>query len=138
MDPFEARDAYVFDYRMHEGSAMKVSHHFAGHTGMPVAIQTWVIEPGGFEGFHRHEGQAALQEFYQVLEGQATMRVGERQYELGPGDSILADAGVDHDLRNTGTDALRVLVVWGPPGDADFSAFGSHQLAQRARAGGVA
>ena len=73
-----------------------------------------------------------------MLEGQATMRVGEREYELGPGDSILADAGVDHALRNTGTDALRVLVVWGPPGDADFSAFGSHQLAQRARAGGVA
>lgn len=48
------------------------------------------------------------------------MRVGEREYELGPGDSILADAGVDHDLRNTGTDVLRVLVVWGPPGDADF------------------
>lgn len=135
MDPFEARDAHAFDYRMHEGSAMKVSHHFAGRTGMPVAIQTCVIEAGGVEGFHRHEGQAALQEFYQVLENQARMRVGERDYELGPGDSILADAGVDHDLRNTGTDVLRVLVVWGPPGDADFSAFGSHQLAQQVRDG---
>ena len=138
MDPFEARDAHAFDYRMHEGSAMKVSHHFAGHTGMPVAIQTWVIEPGGFEGFHRHEGQGALQEFYQVIESRARMRVGERVYELGPGDSVLADAGVDHDLCNPDGTDLRVLTVWGPPGAADFSDFGSHQIAQRGHPGGLA
>lgn len=30
MEPFEARDQFAFDYRMHEGSAMRVSHHFAG------------------------------------------------------------------------------------------------------------
>lgn len=133
MEPFEARDQFAFDYRMHEGSAMRVSHHFAGHTGMPVAIQTWVIAPGGFEGFHRHDGEGALQEFYQVLEGQARMRLGARTYDLGPGDSVIADAGVDHDLHNTGGTDLRVLTIWGPPGAADFSAFGSHQLAQQVR-----
>lgn len=111
MDPFEARDAHAFDYGMHEGSAMKVSHHFAGRTGMPVAIQTWVIEAGGFEGFHRHEGESASQEFYQVREGRALMRVGEHDNELGPGGSILADAGADHGLRNTGGTGLRVLTL---------------------------
>lgn len=133
MLPYEARDEFAFDYQMHDGSPLRVSHHFAGQTGMPVAIQTWVIEPGGFEGMHRHEAEGALQEFYQVIEGQARMRVGDHTYDLGPGDSVLADAGVDHDLRNIGDSELRVLTVWGPPGTADFSNFGSHQLAVQIR-----
>ncbi len=133
MLPFEARDEYSFNYTMHEGSTLKVSDHFAGQLGMPVAIQTWVIAPGGFEGLHAHHGAEELQEFYHVLEGQAQMRVGEHIYDLSPGDSVLAVAGVEHDLKNTGPTVLRVLTVWGPPGSADFSGFGSHQLAKQIR-----
>ncbi|MCW4465794.1 cupin domain-containing protein [Glutamicibacter sp. MNS18] len=128
---FEARDAHSFGYRLHEGSEMRMNHHFAGATGMPVAIQTWVLPPGGFEGAHRHEGQAPLQEFYQVISGRARMRVGGREHILEPGDSVLAAAGVDHDLHNIGDGELRVLTVWGPPGDFDMSGFGSHRLARQ-------
>lgn len=130
---FEARDSQAFGYRMHEGSPLRVSHHFGGNTGMPVAIQTWVIPPGGYEGYHRHEGEQELQDFYQVLSGTARMRVGDEVHELGPGDSVLALAGVDHDLRNIGDGELRVLMVWGPPGHFDMSAFGSHRRAQEVR-----
>lgn len=130
---FEARDEFSFDYRMHEGSPMRVSHHFGGQTQLPVAIQTWVIPPGGFEGPHRHDGAEPLTEFYQVLEGQARMRVGDMVYELGPGDSVLAPSDVDHDLHNTGEGELRVLTVWGPPGSFDMSNFGSHRLAEQQR-----
>ncbi|MGC0269490.1 cupin domain-containing protein [Glutamicibacter soli] len=130
---FEIRDEFSFDYRMHEGSALKVNHHFGGDTKLPVAIQTWVIPPGGFEGFHRHEGLGALTEFYQVLSGSARMRIGKQARELRAGDSALAPAGVDHDLVNSGNEELRVLVVWGPPGRFEMSMFGSHQKAQAAR-----
>ena len=74
----------------------------------------------------------ALEEFYLVLEGTASMRVGEEHHELRVGDSVLAPAGVEHDLRNTGDGTLRVLVVWGEEGHKDFSAFGS---VAKARAG---
>lgn len=113
-----------------------VAHHFAGATQLPVAIQTWVIPPGGFEGFHSHDEDQPLTEFYQVLAGTARARVGEQVYELGAGDSLLAPAGVGHDLVNTGAGQLRVLVVWGPPGCIDLTGFGTHQkftqLAQEA------
>ncbi|WP_461635407.1 cupin domain-containing protein [Glutamicibacter soli] len=130
---FERRDDSAFDYRMHEGTPLQVSHHFLGSTGLPVAIQTWSIPPGGFEGFHRHEGEEALTEFYQVLSGTARMCVGEDTRILGPGDSALALPGVDHDLVNPGPEELRVLVVWGPPGELDLSGFGSHRAALAAR-----
>ncbi|OUS94318.1 hypothetical protein CA951_18080 [Rhodococcus sp. NCIMB 12038] len=39
-------------------------------------------------------------------------------YQLRPGDSMLAKPGIVHDFRNTGTEAARVIVVWGRPGTA--------------------
>jgi mannose-6-phosphate isomerase-like protein (cupin superfamily) len=53
------------------------------------------------------------------------MRAGAERHELFVGDSVLAPVGVSHDISNVGTESLRVLVVWGPPGEVDFSAYGS-------------
>ncbi|PRA00549.1 cupin [Arthrobacter sp. MYb211] len=129
----EKRDAHGFGYRLHEGSEMLMHHHFGGHTGLPVAIQTWVIPPGGFEGRHRHDQGEQLIEFYQVLEGTGRMRVGARTYELSSGDSVLAGPAELHDLTNTGSAELRVLVVWGPPGSVDLTPYGSHRRAEQLR-----
>ncbi|PQZ91534.1 cupin [Arthrobacter sp. MYb227] len=130
----EKRGAHGFDYPLHEGTLTRIQFHFADSMGMPVAIQTWELAPGGFEGMHVHEpGQSALEEFYLVLEGTATMRVGEQHHELGAGDSVLAQAGVPHDVQNTGNGVLRLLVVWGRPGGKDFSGFGSFAASMLAR-----
>lgn len=133
---FEPRGAYTFDYALHEGSGTRMQFHFADEMRMPVAIQTWELEPGGHEGMHAHHPDTmALEEFYLVLSGTASMRVGQEHHELKAGDSVLAQAGVEHDLRNTGNETLRVLVVWGEEGHKDFSAFGSLAAAREARAG---
>lgn len=47
------------------------------------------------------------------------MHVDDERHELGPGDAVLAPVGSQHDLRNTGTGTLTVVVVWGRPGTAD-------------------
>ncbi|TLK52898.1 cupin domain-containing protein [Glutamicibacter sp. V16R2B1] len=124
---FEARGENEFDYQLHGGSSMRLQHHFGGNTGMAVAIQTWIIPPGGHEGFHAHDQDLPLEEFYQVIEGSAKMRVGDQLHLLNPGDSVLAPSGVPHDLKNIGQGDLRMLVVWGPPASFDLSSFGSHR-----------
>lgn len=130
----EKRGAHGFDYPLHEGTSTRLQFHFADSMGMPVAIQTWELAPGGYEGMHVHEpGKNALEEFYLVLEGTARMIVGEEHHDLGPGDSILAQVGVPHDVKNTGSGVLRLLVVWGKPGSKDFSAYGSFAASLRAR-----
>lgn len=121
---------------LHEGTETRVQFHFVDEMKMPVAIQTWELEPGGQEGMHaHHRNDTALEEFYLVLEGSAAMRVGEEHHELRAGDSVLVPAGVEHDLRNTGESTLRVLVVWGEEGHKDFAAFGSVTRARAARGG---
>jgi mannose-6-phosphate isomerase-like protein (cupin superfamily) len=132
----ERRGEHAFDHVLHDGAApTRMQFHFVDESRLPVAIQTWELPPGGSEGMHRHDGAQPLEEFYLVLSGSARMRIGDDEVELVAGDAALAPVGVDHDLVNAGTDTLRVLTVWGPPGSADFSHFGSAIAARQARAG---
>lgn len=132
----ERAGEHAFAYTLHGGSEpVTMQWHFFGASRLPVAVQTWELPPGGSEGMHAHEETEPLDELYLVLAGRARMRVDEAVYDLAEGDGVLAVAGARHDLVNTGSAPLRVLVVWGRPGQADWSAFGSARAAATARAG---
>lgn len=132
---FEPRGENAFDHSLHGGTApITMQWHFLDELRLPVAVQTWELPPGGTEGMHSHSpDDAPLEEFYQVLDGTARMQLGDQVHHLGPGDSVYAPSGVDHDLANTGDGILRVLVIWGEPGRADFSGFGSARAARARR-----
>lgn len=135
---FEPRNSHSFDHELHGGSTMRMQVHFVNEMTLPVTIQTWELPPGGSEGMHAHEpGAGALEEFYLVLEGVARMQVGAEIHELCAGDSVLAQVGVNHDITNVGTELLRVLVVWGPQGEVDFSAYGSVVAAKATKGSAV-
>lgn len=131
----ERAGEYAFEHTLHGGvGAMRMQWHFLDESRLPVAVQTWELPPGASEGMHTHDpNEQPLDELYLVLAGTGRMRVDAETYDLGSGDSVLALAGADHDLVNTGQDPLRVLVVWGRPGKADWSGFGSALAARRAR-----
>lgn len=126
---------YSFDHALHGGSgSMTVQWHFFEESRLPVAVQTWSLPPGASEGMHTHDPDAEpLDELYLVLSGTGRMHAGDAVHDIGPGDSVLTPAGVPHDLANTGDDVLRVLVVWGKPGEADWSQFGTGKKARAAR-----
>ncbi|MCG2623882.1 cupin domain-containing protein [Arthrobacter sp. I2-34] len=131
----ERAGAHGFSYGLHGGPPIRMQWHFYGQSELPVAVQTWELPPGGFEGMHSHAGpDGALEEIYVVLEGTGRMEIDGETFEIGVGDSVLARPGTAHDLRNTGGGALKVLTIWGPPGPADFSGFGSARRAAAARA----
>jgi quercetin dioxygenase-like cupin family protein len=68
--------------------------------------------PGQEHTAHTHADQDKL---YIVLEGSGEATVGEERSEVGPGDVVLAPAGVAHGMKNAGTGPLVVLVVFAPP-----------------------
>lgn len=131
----ERAGEYAFPYSLHGGRGeITVEWHAFGGTQLPVAVQTWRLPPGASEGMHSHDPQAEpLEELYLVLAGRGRMHVGDTIHDIGPGDSVLAAAGVEHDLANIGDDELRVLVVWGRPDEVDWSAYDSAALAKKAR-----
>ncbi|MBB2893173.1 cupin domain-containing protein [Flexivirga oryzae] len=131
----ERAGEFAFAHRFHGGTGeTRVEWHGFGRLQLPVAVQTWHLPPGASEGMHTHDPAAdPLEELYVVIAGTGRMRVDDTVYDVSAGDSVVAASGSAHDLVNTGDDELRVLVVWGPPGDADWSAYGSAQKARRAR-----
>ena len=56
---------------------------------------------------HRHPGG----EFIYVLQGTLTVRIGDDDYPLEPGDSVYFDASVDHGYRRTAGKTCLAIVV---------------------------
>ena len=68
------------------------------------------FEPGQTQAVHTHGG---ADKFYVVLTGKANFVVGERTVSAGPGDLILAPAGVPHGVERAETRTV-VLVAIAP------------------------
>ncbi len=131
----ERAGEHSFDHPLHGGNGLiRMQWHFLDTSRLPVAVQTWELPPGASEGLHTHDpNEHPLDELYLVLAGVGRMRVDDETYDIAAGDGVLAAAGTRHDLANTGTEPLRLLVIWGEPATTDWSGFATAQAARRAR-----
>jgi mannose-6-phosphate isomerase-like protein (cupin superfamily) len=83
---------------------------FLRRRGMSVGLYTLPV--GGQDRQHPH----AADELYLVLEGRATLRVGDRDQAVQPGTVVSVDHGEEHHFVDIVED-LRLLVVFAPPDD---------------------
>jgi quercetin dioxygenase-like cupin family protein len=75
-------------------------------------LDLYCVAPGQNQKPHTHGDQDKI---YVVLEGQGRVRLGESEETLGPGEAVIAPAGIEHGLANDGPAPLLVLVVVTPP-----------------------
>lgn len=73
-----------------------------------------VIPPGDSEGGSRNRHRGADQWLY-VVAGEGLVKKGGRHYPLRAGSLVLIEAGDQHEVRNTGSAALRTLNFYVPP-----------------------
>ena len=66
------------------------------------------FEPGQGTPKHVHPRE---DELFFVVDGQASMAVGDQEFQAAAGSLITAPATVPHDLRNTGHERLVVVFV---------------------------
>ncbi len=69
------------------------------------------FEPGQVQKGHVHGDQDKV---YIVLDGQGTFQVGGEEKVLGPGQAVMAPAGMEHGVRNHTQQKLAVLVFVAP------------------------
>ena len=69
------------------------------------------VPPGNTTQLHRHE---KTEEIYHILAGQGCMILGERRFDVAPGDSVIISPGTPHCIQNTGSNTLRFLCCCSP------------------------
>ncbi len=84
---------------------------------LPVSFEIWELAAGVSEGGHTHKGESALEELYYFLEGEGTMWTDGEDVPVTAGDAVLAPEGSDHGFRNTGRGPLKLVILWGKPGN---------------------
>jgi len=70
------------------------------------------FEPGQAHPPHAHQGQDKI---YVVIEGHGSFSLDGEPHELGPGQVLVAPAGVEHGFENRSGARLLVLVTLCPP-----------------------
>ena len=73
------------------------------------------IKPGEEIGVEVHE----LDQFIRLEEGSATVVLNGESHEVPADSAIVIPAGVEHNVVNTGTEALKLYSVYAPPEHKD-------------------
>ena len=116
MEPLEAwRDGVT--------TRMQVSA-MVGSTQLCIFEQ--FCDPGLGAPLHRH----SVEEVLEVFEGEAEIVGGAERRRVGPNQSVLVPAGIEHGFRNVGSCILKIRATLAAP---IFEA--SYQIAARSRVG---
>lgn len=76
-----------------------------------------IMPPGGDGGLHIHHRE---DESMLILEGSLEVTIDQHTRMLGAGDSYFAPRGIPHRIRNTGSAAMRSLMISTP---GEFTSF---------------
>ena len=69
------------------------------------------LPPGKTVLRHHHE---VIEEIYYILSGTGRMRLGEDERIVGSGDAIFIPRETPHELTNTGSEPMRIILACGP------------------------
>ena len=70
------------------------------------------VPPDGVIGRHLHLREI---ETVYVLSGQSVLTLGEADYPFAAGQVVAIPAGLEHALRNTGAETVKLLCIFTPP-----------------------
>ena len=101
---------------------------FGEHRGLGLSIITFKVTPKDSNGifiientFHEKGGPAKhlhynQDEWFYAVEGEFLLEVGQEQFRLQPGDSVLAPRKIPHVWAYTGSNRGRMLIAFMPAG----------------------
>jgi len=95
-----------------DGSLIRELMHPATHGNRNQSFAEASVPPGVTTHLHRHH---LSEEIYHITAGSGMMTLGERRFEVTIGDTICIPPGTAHNIRNSGSDDLRILCACAPP-----------------------
>jgi mannose-6-phosphate isomerase-like protein (cupin superfamily) len=95
-----------------DGSSIRELAGPSWTTARHQSLAEATLEPGGETAEHYHP---RTEELYYFVSGQGTMRLGDEEAPVRPGDCVVIRPGTKHKAFNTGTENLVFLCCCAPP-----------------------
>ncbi len=106
-----SRLAEVPAYVTKDGSSVRELMHPAARGNARQSLAEASVLPGGATLLHRHRES---EELYFIVSGSGRMTLGDEEFAIAPGDTVLIPPGTAHCLRNDGGETLRLLCACAP------------------------
>ena len=95
-----------------DGSEIRELMHPSQHGNAYQSFAEATVPVGYETQKHRHD---KTEEIYHITQGKGLMTLGEKQFEVGYGDTICINPGVAHHIKNVGEVPLKILCSCSPP-----------------------
>lgn len=94
-----------------DGSEIRELMHPSLHGGRAQSLAEATVPPGARTRLHRH---VSSEELYHVTAGTGRMTLGESQFDILPGDTVLIPPGTPHRVEANGDAPLVLLCCCSP------------------------
>lgn len=98
-------------YITKDGSEIRELLHPSLHGARNQSLAEALIKPGQRTELHSHR---LTEEIYHITAGTGMMTLGDRQFTVSVGDTVLIPPGTSHCVEATGADNLRILCCCSP------------------------
>lgn len=105
------RYADIPAYITKDGSEIRELLHPDRHGVRNQSLAEAIVHPGQRTQLHRH---SRTEEIYHVTAGSGLMTLGDRQFAVSVGDTVLIPPGMPHCIEASGTGSLHLLCCCSP------------------------
>jgi mannose-6-phosphate isomerase-like protein (cupin superfamily) len=106
------RYADVADFVTKDGSVIRELLHPGHHAVRSMSFAEAVVAAGETTQLHCHR---LSEEIYHITRGSGRMRLGDREFAVATGDSVVIAPGTPHCITATGSTPLHILCACHPP-----------------------
>lgn len=108
----KTRYADIPPYVTKDGSLIRELMHPLVQGNQMQSLAEARVPVNATTALHRHNQS---EELYYITHGEGEMTLGTEKFGVQVGDTICIPPGTAHCIRNTGTEALRILCCSSPP-----------------------
>lgn len=98
------------------------------YTGKHLQLVLMTLQPGEEIGSEVHKDR---DQFFRFEEGEGTVFIDDNQYKVVDGSGIIVPAGSRHNVRNSGSEPLKLYTLYGPPEHKDGVVQSTKEEAER-------
>lgn len=95
-----------------DNSTIRELMHPAQQGNRNQSLAEAIVPAGTTTLLHRHQQS---EELYHITAGVGVMQLGEEQFAVSVGDTILIPPATPHAIQNSGDEALKILCCCAPP-----------------------